>query len=441
MSTSTQQDLVRLRETIASHLSPEELQTICHTLGISYHDLPGSTHTVKAMELVEYCRRDVRLQDLVAALKQMRPRVAWEPSEGGTVPGTGPTLTEKQQKELDRLSQLKKDQEDHLYVLQRQKAMYGIATPPHIVLGMRDAEQEIARIEKRIARLLQQVRLPVPADTRGAAPFDFGEELGPVRNRYALVVGINRYNDPNFSPLRSCQNDAQEMEQTLKQAGYKVMLMHDGLEQDCPLYPTQNNVRAYLHQLARFGKRDDMVLFFFAGHGYRTSEGEPLLILRDTLSMNLKQSALTLTEVRETLLPVNKEDARARRNVLILDACQLGAPDTRFVYSPEFIKNVHERAWGFALLAASTSEQVAREAGDHGIFTSFVLKGLRGEARVGEQADENFVSVQSLSNYVLDQLTNWSFEQVAAGTAAFQEPTTRTEGMGDMMVADYRPQP
>lgn len=40
-----------------------------------------------------------------------------------------------------------------------------------------------------------------------------------LNERYAFVVGINRYDDPNIDDLRYCVNDAQHMELTLSALG------------------------------------------------------------------------------------------------------------------------------------------------------------------------------------------------------------------------------
>jgi Caspase domain len=45
---------------------------------------------------------------------------------------------------------------------------------------------------------------------------------GSIQNRWALLVGINRYIDPAFAALNFCVNDVLALEKLLKQLGYIV---------------------------------------------------------------------------------------------------------------------------------------------------------------------------------------------------------------------------
>ena len=85
---------------------------------------------------------------------------------------------------------------------------------------------------------------------------------------------------------------------------------------------------------------------------------------------------------------------------------------------------------GYALLAASTSQQVAHELDGHGVFSHYVLRGLGGDA--GSKPD--LVTVNDLTSYVLDNMRRWNAVQ-----GLRQEPTSHVEGMGDMILADRRP--
>lgn len=43
-------------------------------------------------------------------------------------------------------------------------------------------------------------------------------------HRWAFLVGINRYTDPNFNTLQFCVNDVLALEEVLKQVGYEDAL-------------------------------------------------------------------------------------------------------------------------------------------------------------------------------------------------------------------------
>jgi len=50
-------------------------------------------------------------------------------------------------------------------------------------------------------------------------------------------VGINRYVDPAFPPLRFCVNDVLALEQMLRELGYTVVVLHDDAPEEW-LLPT-----------------------------------------------------------------------------------------------------------------------------------------------------------------------------------------------------------
>ena len=46
-----------------------------------------------------------------------------------------------------------------------------------------------------------------------------------MKKRWAFLVGVNRYTDPNFGSLKFCVNDVVALEQILTQLGYTVVCL------------------------------------------------------------------------------------------------------------------------------------------------------------------------------------------------------------------------
>lgn len=66
-----------LRQLIANHFNEEETKTLAYDLGVEYDDLPGSGKIYKVRELIDYMRRQNRLEDLLVAVRGKRPYVDW----------------------------------------------------------------------------------------------------------------------------------------------------------------------------------------------------------------------------------------------------------------------------------------------------------------------------------------------------------------------------
>jgi uncharacterized caspase-like protein len=209
-----------------------------------------------------------------------------------------------------------------------------------------------------------------------------------------------------------------------------VVKLHDEAAEE-RLLPDNENIEAELIRLCQAAEPEDLIWVHFAGHGL-VVEGQPLLLARRSRRDILPKSGLPLTDVERRL-----RDSGVRRLALTLDACHVGVEIGRDATDPDFVRHAHDLAEGFALLAAGTARQVAQESAltQHGLFTYYLLEGLAGQAA----RDENpFVTVDDLKTYVLDRLRRWSIRH----GGFLQEPTARTEGLGDMILADFRrPEP
>ena len=69
--------LIFLRKQLHALFSISELQILCVDLSIEYEDIPGNTRTDKVRELIDYTLRHGFLNELVAKVRQVRPRAKW----------------------------------------------------------------------------------------------------------------------------------------------------------------------------------------------------------------------------------------------------------------------------------------------------------------------------------------------------------------------------
>lgn len=248
--------------------------------------------------------------------------------------------------------------------------------------------------------------------------------MSPRGTRFALLVGINAYTDPSFPSLRFCVNDVLELERTLRSVGYVVVSLHYRATEP-RLLPTRDNVEAELMRLCEIVRAPDTLVIHFACHG-QLIEDKPVLVTSELRRETLAERALPLHLVEQKM-----RGSQARKQVLILDACHVGVEVGREIGLPGFNRNVYDLAQGFALLAGSTAQQVAQEweSRQHGVFTYYLLEALRGAA---DRAGKGFVTVDDIKDHVLDRLRTWNVEH----GGLLQEPTARTEGMGDIVIAE-----
>lgn len=245
-------------------------------------------------------------------------------------------------------------------------------------------------------------------------------------HRWALLIGVNTYIEPNFSPLRFCVNDVRALEQVFKELNYTVVCLHDE-QKDLAKQPTRHNIEEELNRLCKTVQEDDLLFVHFACHG-KLWEKQAVLIAHDTRYSLIAKQALFISEIEKYM-----RTSKAKQLVLSLDACHVGVDVGRDFSDPEFLHNVYDLATGFALIAASTSQQKAQEWREkqHGAYTYYLLEGLQGKA---DKSRKEVITVRDLQEYVTDNLRRWAVRE----GGLIQEPTIRIEGIGDMILADYR---
>jgi hypothetical protein len=255
----------------------------------------------------------------------------------------------------------------------------------------------------------------------------------PGRDRWAVVVGVGRYEHAEVPRLRYSVPDAEAIYHLLTgPAGFKpeyVHLLADKTERK----PTYRNLKWALGTfLARSAKKDDTVLIFFAGHG--APEVDQRGVERDGLAKYLIPSDADPDDLYSTALPMDELQTifgriEAERVVVFLDACYSGAAGgrtftskkTRTVNLDDLFLERLTRAKGRAIITASRPSEVSLELADlgHGLFTYYLLRGLQGAADLNR---DGIVSLQELYEYVEQQVS-----QKARAVGGNQHPVMKGE--------------
>lgn len=212
----------------------------------------------------------------------------------------------------------------------------------------------------------------------------------PFANRWAVVVGISKYffGGRGIPPLRFAHNDAKAFMDFLysPQGGSfdpaftRILINEDA---------TSRNIRSALFTFLKKAKKDDLVVIYFAGHGApEPSRPDNLyLITYDTDPNDLASTAFPMWDMETAL----KRYINAERVVIIADACHSAgvgsATGIRNIGNANLINsyltNLQNTKPGRAIFTASEANQLSREGEEwdnHGVFTHFLLKGLKGAA-------------------------------------------------------------
>lgn len=249
-----------------------------------------------------------------------------------------------------------------------------------------------------------------------------------IRNKRAVLVGINEYGDNSIKNLSYSVADVTSTQEVLtdpKRAGYdpaNLRLMVDNAE-DASKKPVRSNIMSSIKSLAETASGEDSILFFFSGHGIE-KDGKSYLLPSDSRLNVLGDTAVSIDWIRKTLLASN-----ARVKIIILDACHAGALIGKAEsgrMTKAFQESIFPAPEGSVILSSCKMNEVSYEwpEKEHGVFTFYLNKGLSGSA---DFDSDGLITVSDVSRYVSEKVKNWAFEN-----GVQQNPTLECKISGDI---------
>lgn len=196
--------------------------------------------------------------------------------------------------------------------------------------------------------------------------------------QHALVVGVSNYPAP-ISKLPAVAADVRGVARVL--ASKNGMFPNEGVTVLTEKAATRDQVLASIRALLSGGKAGDTVFIYLAGHG-GVEGGKYYYVAHDTKSDRLSETGVPLAEIKRMF-----ERTASRRVFLWLDFCHSGGMTERGTASSDIATIKREigvvSGQGKIIVAACTPSQYAYEDPKlgHGLFTSALLRGLKGEAK------------------------------------------------------------
>jgi Caspase domain len=223
---------------------------------------------------------------------------------------------------------------------------------------------------------------------QGANPFHLAtapadsNSVGPLGEKWALVVGISRFQDKHLSRLNFASKDAKDFNTLLLDPNvgrFKPENVHALTEGQV----TARELKIELNWLARNAQPNDLVVIFLSSHGTPRN--------RDTAEVNYIATTETETEPEDNLYAtafpmveisdVVRTRIKAQRTVIFLDTCHSGAAAAALkdaAASDQALDRIRQGV-GRAIVTSSSPEEQSFEGKpyDNGYFTHFLLEALR----------------------------------------------------------------
>ena len=189
---------------------------------------------------------------------------------------------------------------------------------------------------------------------------------GPVRRRFAVLVGNNAYSAP-IPPLETPIDDVSAIAGVLQtRFGFEVRIVKDA---------GKAKIIEALNSVAAEAKPDDAVLLMYAGHGYLMEDIKMGYWIPVDASVKTAQGWISNSDISKLLSAI-----RARQLILISDSCYSGSltKEQKLTQGKEIRAEEILKQRSVLVFSSGADEPVSDEGKEgHSIFAWNLIKTLR----------------------------------------------------------------
>ncbi len=235
-------------------------------------------------------------------------------------------------------------------------------------------------------------------------------------NRYGVAVIIgNRFystNNQDVPNVEYAHNDAQVMYEYVTQAlGFRegnIIYLKDATQADLvSTFGTRDNPKGKLFDWVRPGQSD--IFIYYSGHGAPgLSNGQGYLLPVDGNPLKVELNGYPLDTFYANMAKI-----QGRSTTIILDACFSGVSSNGAVVrnassiSLKLVDSKPSIAKGTTVLTAAGMSEVASwdPESEHGLFTSYFLKGIQGEADDGDYGNgDGIITLGEMKKFLQEEV-------------------------------------
>ncbi|MEM9927218.1 MAG: caspase family protein, partial [Cyanobacteria bacterium P01_D01_bin.50] len=217
-----------------------------------------------------------------------------------------------------------------------------------------------------------------------------------MAKKVALLIGVSEY-QPGLNPLPAAVKDVEALREVLinpkmgsfADADVKVLKN-----------PQRQQMEEEIYLLFANRQKDDLLLFYFSGHGIKDDRGNLYFSTPATRKDN-NGNLVIPSAVAASYLHDRINNSRSQRQIIILDCCFSGAIASGMTLKDDGTVNVKEQLGGKgrAILTSSSSTQYSfeQEGSELSIYTRYLVEGINTGA-ADKDGDGN-ISIDELHDY------------------------------------------
>ncbi|MBD2611963.1 caspase family protein [Nostoc punctiforme FACHB-252] len=223
-----------------------------------------------------------------------------------------------------------------------------------------------------------------------------------MAKKIALLIGVSEYGE-GIPPLSAPLNDVEAMQQVLQNPKLGDFDRVEPLSN-----PGLIEMRKAIVKLFKEAdNKDDLVLLYFSGHGLYNQDNEDHLYLANRISANDDFEA---TAVEANFIQVRLNLCRAKRRVVILDACFSGAYANCWEAKGDSVVNIKQQleqqlgAKGSVVLTSSSATEKSFENKDSklSLYTKHLVNGIRSGA--ADKDNDGNIFIYELHDYAKEKV-------------------------------------
>lgn len=219
--------------------------------------------------------------------------------------------------------------------------------------------------------------------------------------RKALLVGVSDYQ--HVTPLPAVRNDVLAMREVLIDPDLGEFFedsVHTLIDAEAA------EIREQIEELFSDCKKQDLILLYFSGHGFKDTSGNLYLAARNT-RLNEQGEVKRSTAVECSFIHLLMSESASRQQIIMLDCCYSGAFAEGMRArggSVDLKAQLQKGVEGRAILTASTALQESFEGqgAPLGVYTSYIVEGIKsGKADTDGNGE---ISVDELHEYAKERI-------------------------------------
>ena len=228
----------------------------------------------------------------------------------------------------------------------------------------------------------------------------------PKQNRLCIIIGIEEY---KIAPKSLYSNrDAQIFYQYARDVlGVQEKNIYITINENA----TKGEFDKIFGEngwLERRVNKESEVFIYFSGHGSVDIKKQKQYLIPYDIDPNYPQVAYSLDKIYECLSRMEVKKA-----VIFLDACFTGqSREGTLILAgirPLLVSELSKPSQNITVFTAASGNEIASIYSEkkHGLFTYYLLKGLRGDADLNK---DNIITIKELFNYIKDKVSETALE-------------------------------